>query len=319
MSSVLSSSGMSLESIGLTLGLGLGVSFITIIAFGIAVMKRNTNIAPRCTARHPNTIWRRRKDMYGKPKKKRKKKKKGVKKQGGQTTSQTAAVNNDDAADVSQPSNQQQNNDNQGNQDTKKAIKRPSITKRSNSIQEFTLNAPRIATKLVTGVDMTGMARSQQSIRELEEQEQQLDFVQNSLGQPVYVGGSTAARNRNQPQSSLSSSLPPVGNNNAVSSVGGNNNNETSAETLDDDMNMLANVFTAPHPSAAAVDVGGPVLGVSGDNKDDDDDSDDEYESDTEVNDELYSHPQDRGNPFLVSVSIFLYVRNKLRCTTSCL
>ena len=63
MSSVLSSSGMSLESIGLTLGLGLGVSFITIIAFGIAVMKRNTNIAPRCTARHPNTIWRRRKDI----------------------------------------------------------------------------------------------------------------------------------------------------------------------------------------------------------------------------------------------------------------
>jgi hypothetical protein len=251
--------------------------------------------------------------MYGKPKKKRKKK--GVKKQGGQkqrgqTTSQTAAVNNDDDAVVSPPSNQrtqqQHNNDNQGNQETKKVIKRPSITKRSNSIQEFTLNAPRIATKLVTGVDMNGMARSQQSIRELEEQEQQLDFVQNSLGQPVYVGGSTAVRNRNQPQSSLSSSLSPVINNNAVSSsVGGNNNNETSAETLDDDMNMLANVFTAPHPSPA-VDVGEPVLGVSGDNKDDDDDSDDEYESDSEVNDELYSHPQDRGNPFLVSVSVYL-------------
>ena len=260
--------------------------------------------------------------MYGKPKKKRKKKKKGVKKQGGQkqrgqTTSQTAAVNNDDDAVVSPPSNQRtqqhNNNDNQGNQETKKVIKRPSITKRSNSIQEFTLNAPRIATKLVTGVDMNGMARSQQSIRELEEQEQQLDFVQNSLGQPVYVGGSTAARNRNQPQSSLSSSLPPVINNNAVSSsVGGNSNNETSAETLDDDMNMLANVFTAPHSSAAAaVDVGEPVLGV-GDNKDDDDDSEDEYESDTEVNDELYSHPQDRGNPFLVSVSIFQTFTNKL-------
>ena len=131
----------------------------------------------------------------------------------------------------------------------------------------------------------------------------------------MYVGGSTAARNRNQPQSSLSSSLPPVINNNTVSSsVGGNSNNDTSAETLDDDMNMLANVFTAPHPSATpAVDVGEPVLGVSGDNKDDDDDSDDEYESDSEVNDELYSHPQDRGNPFLVSVSIFLSFRNKLR------
>ena len=256
--------------------------------------------------------------MYGKPKKKRKKKK-GVKKQGGgqKQRGQAAAVNNDDAADVSPQSNQQtqqQNNDSQGNQDTKKVIKRPSITKRSNSIQEFTLNAPRIATKLVTGVDMNGMARSQQSIRELEEQEQQLDFVQNSLGQPVYVGGSTAARNRNQPQSSLSSSLPPVINNNTVSSsVGGNSNNDTSAETLDDDMNMLANVFTAPHPSATpAVDVGEPVLGVSGDNKDDDDDSDDEYESDSEVNDELYSHPQDRGNPFLVSVSIFQTFTNKL-------
>lgn len=261
--------------------------------------------------------------MYGKPKKKRRKKKKGVKKQGGQkqrgqtTTSQTAAVNNAAAADVSPPSNQQtqqqQNNDNQCNKDTKKVIKRPSITKRSNSIQEFTLNAPRIATKLVTGVDMNGMARSQQSIRELEEQEQQLDFVQNSLGQPVYVGGSTAARNRNQPQSSLSSSLPVGNNAHAVSIVGGNNNNDTPAETLDDDMNMLANVFTAPHPAAAAaVDARGAVLGVGGDNKDDDEDSGDEYESDTEVNDELYSHPQDRGNPFLVSVSIFLYFRNKL-------
>jgi len=58
--------GMKLETIGLTLVGGLCVSFLTIFAFGVAVMMRHTNIAPRCTSRHPNTIWRSRQDMYGK-------------------------------------------------------------------------------------------------------------------------------------------------------------------------------------------------------------------------------------------------------------
>lgn len=58
-------SGITLQAIGLTLGGGLCVSFLSIVAFGLAVMARNATIAPRCATRHPNTIWRSRKDMYG--------------------------------------------------------------------------------------------------------------------------------------------------------------------------------------------------------------------------------------------------------------
>lgn len=58
-------SGITLQAIGLTLGGGLCVSFLSIVAFGLAVMARSSTIAPRCTTRHPNTIWRSRKDMYG--------------------------------------------------------------------------------------------------------------------------------------------------------------------------------------------------------------------------------------------------------------
>lgn len=57
-------SGITLQAIGLTLGGGLCISFLTILAFGIAVMVRAVNIAPRCTSRHPNTIWRSKKDIY---------------------------------------------------------------------------------------------------------------------------------------------------------------------------------------------------------------------------------------------------------------
>lgn len=64
--SSLTSNGITLEAIGFTLGGGIFVSFITVTAFGIAVMIRHTNIAPRCTTRHPNTIWRSQRDMYGK-------------------------------------------------------------------------------------------------------------------------------------------------------------------------------------------------------------------------------------------------------------
>jgi len=58
-------SGITLQAIGLTLGGGLCVSFLSIVAFGLAVMARNATIAPRCATRHPNTIWRSWKDMYG--------------------------------------------------------------------------------------------------------------------------------------------------------------------------------------------------------------------------------------------------------------
>ena len=61
-------SGITLQAIGLTLGGGLCVSFLSIVAFGLAVMARNATIAPRCATRHPNTIWRSRKDMYGESK-----------------------------------------------------------------------------------------------------------------------------------------------------------------------------------------------------------------------------------------------------------
>ena len=292
--------------------------------------------------------------MYGKKKKKKKKRSNGKRKKkskmgsgggggGGTSTGQTAVVINDaaevaaDGASSPQPNNQQPQSQpqlqNSSNQNTKKEIKqRPSLAKRSSSLQEFTVNAPRIAAntaaKLVTGVDMNGMNRSQQqSIRQLEEQEQQCDFVQNSLGQPVYVGSGAAARNRNvgvgqQQQQSSSSPGSGGGAGRASSPI----NNET--ETLDE-MNLLANVFTAPPPQSVA-DVGEPVVtdgmiggGGGGGNNDNNtnDDSDSEYESDSEPNNQLYSHPQDRGNPFLVSPSLSLFagVEYLLYITVVCL
>jgi hypothetical protein len=142
-----------------------------------------------------------------------------------------------------------------------KHTKRPSIAKRNTSLHEAPRIAVNTAAKIVTGVDISGMTRSQQSIRQLEEQEQQQrGFVQNSLGQPVYVG-SGAARN----------------------------NNDT--ETLDE---ILAEVFTAhtlpPQALPPVADVGEPVIVT-----------DPKIEKDGGGDNELYSHPQDRGNPFLVS------------------
>lgn len=212
--------------------------------------------------------------MYGKKgKQKKKKKKKGASGGGGKKLASSTShqtVTNDASQQL--PNNDQNNS-------------KPSLIRRSSSFQDFKVaNAPRIAAntaaKIVTGVDMNGLARSQTSFREMEEQEQQRDFVHNSLGQPVYVG-----RNRNsivEPQSSGGSG----------SSGGGPispNNNDISAGNFDD---LLAGVFTAPPPTA---DVGEPVVNDPGS----DDDSDDD---DIELSDEIYSHPQDRGNPFLVSL-----------------
>ena len=44
------------------------------MAFGLALLSRHTNIAPRCTMRHPNTIWRSRREIYSGKKRRRKKK-----------------------------------------------------------------------------------------------------------------------------------------------------------------------------------------------------------------------------------------------------
>ena len=46
-----------LQSIGFTIAGGSGVAFISFLAFGFAERYQSTNIAPRCTARHPNTIY----------------------------------------------------------------------------------------------------------------------------------------------------------------------------------------------------------------------------------------------------------------------
>ena len=56
-------SGMTLQAIGLTLGGGLCISTLAVLAFGVAVMFHNTIIATRCTRRHPNTFWRSRRDI----------------------------------------------------------------------------------------------------------------------------------------------------------------------------------------------------------------------------------------------------------------
>ncbi len=296
MSSFVASGGISLESIGLTLGLGLGVSFITVIAFGIAVMKRHTNIAPRCTARHPNTIWRPRRDMYGKRSKRNKKKKgKQEKKNDGGGNQLATSINNDnnDPTVANDGSQTDPNND----QKILSSSQPPTIIKRNSSFQDF--KVPRIAAntaaKIVTGVDMSGMARSQESIKQMEEQEQQRDFVQNSMGQPVYVGRSKNSLVERQLSGGSSSGGASPNKKGAAASSPGN-------ENLDE---LLAGVFTAPPPAA---DVGEPVLKdpEMGFSNDENDMSDVENElsdgDDYEPSDKLYSHPQDRGNPFLVSL-----------------
>ena len=55
--------GITLEAIGLTLVGGICIWILTVLAFGISVMYKSNNIAPRCTARHGNTIYRSRKDI----------------------------------------------------------------------------------------------------------------------------------------------------------------------------------------------------------------------------------------------------------------
>lgn len=64
--------GITLEAIGLTLVAGCIIWTITVFAFGVAVMLKHTNIAPRCTARHSNTIWRSKKDIASDENKRRK-------------------------------------------------------------------------------------------------------------------------------------------------------------------------------------------------------------------------------------------------------
>jgi len=46
-----------LDSIGYTVAAGFGVSLLSFAAFGLALRLRSINIAPRCTARHPDTIY----------------------------------------------------------------------------------------------------------------------------------------------------------------------------------------------------------------------------------------------------------------------
>jgi len=46
-----------LDSIGYTVAAGFGVSLLSFASFGLALRCRSINIAPRCTARHPDTIF----------------------------------------------------------------------------------------------------------------------------------------------------------------------------------------------------------------------------------------------------------------------
>jgi len=223
--------------------------------------------------------------MYGKSKKRRKVKQK---KKVSATTNNSSSNNNHPGVVT-----------NDGSQNGLSNNDKPTLIKRNSSFQDFNAvkAAPRIAAntaaKIVTGVDMNGMARAQQSIRQMEDEEQQRDFVHNSMGQPVYVG-----RNKN---TGMEKRLSGSGSGGGLSPKGGG----SSEENLDD---LLAGVFTAPPPAAA--DVGEPVVGKDPEmgfcNDEDieltsDEDNELDDGDDNELSDKMYSHPQDRGNPFLVS------------------
>lgn len=222
--------------------------------------------------------------MYGKAKKRKMKSskpKKGLSGAKKSDTSHSQAVVTNDAS----PQDDQNNNNNIN----PSPQRRPSIVKRNSSLQ----NAPRIAAntaaKIVTGVDMNGMAKSQQSIRQMEEQEQQRDFVQNSFGQPVYVG-----RNKNSiVERQSSSGSAGGGGSGSGGGVASPNNDTPPGENLDE---LLAGVFTAADVAEPVVN--DPEVGFCNDEN--------ENDGDYDLTDELYSHPQDRGNPFLVSLSGYL-------------
>lgn len=223
--------------------------------------------------------------MYGSKKQRRMKKRKQKKKKGGGSNNTSASGTNDNNPTVI----------NDGSQTDNKILlssQPPTIIKRNSSFQDFTVNAPRIAAntaaKLVTGVDMNSMARSQENIKQMEEQEQQRAFVQNSMGQPVYVGRS----NKNLVERQLSG---------GGSSGGGSPKKIMGASQEENLDELLAGVFTAPPPAA---DVGEPVvkdpeMGFVNDENNISDVENELSDGDNELSDKLYSHPQDRGNPFL--------------------
>lgn len=222
--------------------------------------------------------------MYGKTKKRKKKSKQKKKVSGGKKVTTGSMNGTNDGLQ------NEQNND-------KSPPQPPSIIKRNSSFQDFTVKAPKIAAntaaKIVTGVDMNGMARSQRNIQQMEEQEQQRDFVQNSMGQAVFVGRNAVdSVGERRLSGSSKGGLSPKG-----------------EENLDD---LLADVFTAAPPA----EVGDPVvkdpeMGFCNDENEisDDDNELSDGVDETELGDKMYSHPQDRGNPFLVSLFLLEYCR----------
>jgi hypothetical protein len=138
-------------------------------------------------------------------------------------------------------------------------------TKTIDITKQATRTSATMATKLVTGLDLNGFSAAQQKEREEEEEEQRREYVQNSIGQPVYIGASA----RKQRLSS-------------------------------DSMNGT----TAVRSSHLGVDAGVPIpenaydeFGMNGNvTSDNEGDVDQEYDNDKS---DAFAHPQDRGNPFL--------------------
>ena len=166
--------GMTLQAIGFTLGGGLCVSLLAILAFGIAVAKRSTKIAPRCTARHPNTIYRWRGDIY---KKDRGKRKKWGQSRGGRWN------NDNNSNDRNNNENNHDDNEKNNNKSNKNKVKgKPSST---NPLKKSTA----LATRLVTGLDVTSLTAENNPYKTYDaEHERQAEFQKNAIGQDVYVG-----------------------------------------------------------------------------------------------------------------------------------
>jgi hypothetical protein len=154
---------MTLQAIGFTLGGGLCVSILATIAFGIAVSRRSTNIAPRCTARHPNTIYRSRGDIY--------KKKKRVEGKNAERT--TGNI---------------ENNAEEGNK--KKSTSAAVVSTPLKPLKRTST----LAAKLVTGLDLNGLSLAEQKQRLEQQEEQQREFKVNAIGQNVYVGGGARSK-----------------------------------------------------------------------------------------------------------------------------
>ena len=171
-----------------------------------------------------------------------------------------------------------------------------------------------MATKLVTGLDLNGFSAAQKKEREEEEWGERGRFVNNSIGQPVYVGDSHhAATLGNSGVNGLSGRNLFRG----ISSGTSGRHLSVDVGVAIEDQGMNENQQVSNVESGLTSADGLEFNGFSNEDQKNVNMTNDDYinnegeeriptsksnkeeEDEEEVEEEMYTHPQDRGNPFL--------------------